>query len=113
MKQRESDVPGENFESIHAMLGMLHTMINLAKMICKHHLRKMATKDPLSLRFCNTILGLERLDERATNFWNTGTLIRRCVKAFLMCLLAGIQKSFEEDDGPRTEDLEGFNRKSL
>ena len=43
MKQRESDVPGENFESIYAMLGMLHTMINLAKMIC-NHLRKMATK---------------------------------------------------------------------
>ena len=25
MKQRESDVPGENFESIQPMLGMLHT----------------------------------------------------------------------------------------
>ena len=106
MKQRELDVPGENFESIHAMLGMLHTMMNFAKLICKHHLGKMATKDPSSLRFCNTMLGLERLDEKASNFWNTATLIRRCVKAFLMCLvvrqagftsLEAFQKSFAED----------------
>lgn len=106
MKQRESDVPGENFESIHAMLGMLHTMMNFAKLICKHHLGKMATKDPSSLRFRNTMLGLERLDEKASNFWNTATLIRRCVKAFLMCLvvrqagftsLEAFQKSFAED----------------
>ena len=125
MKQRESDVPGENFESIHAMLGMLHTMMNFAKMICKHHLGKMATKDPSSLRFCNTILGLERLDEKATNFWNTQTLIRRCIMAFLMCLLVrqggfstleSFQKSFAEDgsyvhaeEGPKT--LEGLVEK--
>ena len=106
MKQRESDVPGENFELMQGMLGMLHTMMNLAKMICKHHLGKMAKKDPSSLRFCNTILGLEKIDEKATNFWNTSTLIRRSLNACLMCLivrqagfttLVDLEKSFAED----------------
>lgn len=56
-RMRESDVAGENYQYIVTLLGTLHLMMNLGKLIMKQHYGGLDSNDPSRLRFFNTLLG--------------------------------------------------------
>ncbi|KAF8424262.1 hypothetical protein BGX38DRAFT_1279448 [Terfezia claveryi] len=68
-KQREGDIPGEDFSGVLPVLGAFHTNMNFKKMMMKMFLGDKSRKVLGSLQNLNKKLRRKYIDEKAGNYW--------------------------------------------
>ncbi|KAF8454015.1 hypothetical protein BGX38DRAFT_1296301 [Terfezia claveryi] len=86
-KLRESDVPGEDFSGVTALLGPFHIGMNFKKAMLKQHLGVKDGSLPGSLFAFNKKLRRQYIDETASNYWNCIDFTRDSLEAVLRGLM--------------------------
>lgn len=98
-KLMEGDVPGEDFSYIVVLLGPLHTLMNIKKLIMRHHLG--VAEVPGSLMSFNRILKRDRkIDTHAKDLWACIDLTRDSLDGVLLALAVeeGIAESSNKEE---------------
>ncbi|RPB21215.1 hypothetical protein L211DRAFT_851587 [Terfezia boudieri ATCC MYA-4762] len=86
-KLMEGDIPGEDFSSIIVLLGPLHTLMNIKKLIIRHYIGEMDGSVLGSLIAFNKSLKRERkIDSEAKDLWACMDLTKDSLDAVLLAL---------------------------
>lgn len=87
-KMMEGDVPGEDFSYVVALLGPLHTLMNVKKLIMRHHIGPTDGSVPGSLMSFNKSLKRDRkIDSEAKDLWACMDLTRDSVDGVLLAMV--------------------------
>ena len=95
-KLMEGDIPGEDFLSVIVLLGPLHTLMNIKKLIMRHHIGAMDGFVLGSLMAFNKNLKRDRkIDSEAKDLWACMDLTKDSLDAVLLAL--AVEEGGRED----------------
>lgn len=95
----DGDIPGEDFSFLIVLLGPLHTLMNVKKLIMRHHLGPTDGSVKGSLMSFNKSLKRDRkIDSEAKDLWACMDLTKDAVDAVLLslCIEKGAKQTIEE-----------------
>ncbi|RPB20180.1 hypothetical protein L211DRAFT_895066 [Terfezia boudieri ATCC MYA-4762] len=100
-KQREGDIPGEDFSRVLPVLGAFHTNMNFKKMMMKMFLGDKSGRVLGSLQNLNKKLRRKYIDEKAGNYWACVDFTKDAGDAVLLGLIVqeGGAKTWDEFRG--------------